>query len=234
MTTVYSFRYVSQVTAQMQRIKLESTNQSNLFLNLLCVSALGHVWIHCMAAQHPFFQSLVQSHSSSSPADINTNHNSQKQLNCQNTPLLQDKKVKVSENCRETFNSATSSPLHSFGVHYSFYTTDHLQEEGGKKKINRLFTSSWIFFSFSFCSELETGFDLLPSKLMYKPPSSFTLRPGSIRLDNSFLKLIGTGIKIPQEEQSCLISHLCTGIIKSNDVSEHRGSTVCMLTSRKD
>lgn len=144
------------------------------------------------------------------------------------------KKVKVSENCRETFNSATSSPLHSFGVHYSFYTTDHLQEEGGKKKINRLFTSSWIFFSFSFCSELETGFDLLPSKLMYKPPSSFTLRPGSIRLDNSFLKLIGTGIKIPQEEQSCLISHLCTGIIKSNDVSEHRGSTVCMLTSRKD
>ncbi|KAA8589656.1 hypothetical protein FQN60_013021 [Etheostoma spectabile] len=27
-------------------------------------------------------------------------------------------------------------------------------------------------------SELETGFDLLPSKLMYKPPSSFTLMPG--------------------------------------------------------
>lgn len=95
------------------------------------------------------------------------------------------------------------------------------KKRGGKKEINRLFTSSWIFFSFSFCSELETGFDLLPSKLMYKPPSSFTLRPGSIRLDNSFLKLIGTGKKIPQEEQSCLISHLCTGIIKSNDVSEH-------------
>lgn len=76
-------------------------------------------------------------------------------------------------------------------------------------KINHLFTSSWIFFSFSFCSELETGFDLLPSKLMYKPPSSFTLMPGSIRLDISFLKQIGTE-KIPQEERSCLISHLRT------------------------
>lgn len=76
-------------------------------------------------------------------------------------------------------------------------------------KINHSFTSSWIFFSFSFCSELETGFDLLPSKLMYKPPSSFTLMPGSIRLDISFLKQIGTE-KIPQEEQSCLISHLGT------------------------
>lgn len=78
-----------------------------------------------------------------------------------------------------------------------------------KGKINHLFTSSWIFFSFSFCSELETGFDLLPSKLMYKPPSSFILMPGSIRLDNSFLKQIGTE-KIPQEAQSRLISHLCT------------------------
>lgn len=52
-------------------------------------------------------------------------------------------------------------------------------------------TSSWIFFSFSFASELETAFDLPPSKLMYKPPSSFILIPGSMRLDISFLKQIG-------------------------------------------
>lgn len=89
-----------------------------------------------------------------------------------------------------------------------------------EKKINHLFTSSWIFFSFSFCRELETGFDLLPSKLMYNPPSSFILRPGSIRLDNSFLKLISMGgKKIPQEQQSRLIFHLCTVVIKHSNVS---------------
>lgn len=52
-------------------------------------------------------------------------------------------------------------------------------------------TSSWIFFSFGFGIELETAFDLPPSKLMYKPPSSFILMPGSMRLDISFLKQIG-------------------------------------------
>ena len=48
-------------------------------------------------------------------------------------------------------------------------------------------TSSRCFWSFSFFRPLETFFDLLPSKLMYKPPSSFTFRPGSILQDNSFL-----------------------------------------------
>lgn len=52
-------------------------------------------------------------------------------------------------------------------------------------------TSSWIFLPFSFASELETAFDLPPSKLMYKPPISFILMPGSMRLDISFLKQIG-------------------------------------------
>lgn len=102
--------------------------------------------------------------------------------------------------------SARTSKSNNYKVRYSFCITDHIQKG---EKINHLFTSSWIFFSFSFCSELETGFDLLPSKLMYKPPSSFSLMPGSIRLDISFLKQIGTE-NIPQEEQSCLISHLCT------------------------
>lgn len=74
-------------------------------------------------------------------------------------------------------------------VYYSVCIVDHLQQG----KINYLFTSSWIFFCFSFCCELETGFDLLPSKVMYKPPSSFVLMPGSIRLDNSLLKQMGTG-----------------------------------------
>lgn len=84
-----------------------------------------------------------------------------------------------------------------------------LVSKGEGRKINRLFTSSWIFFPFSFCSELETGFDLLPSKLMYKPPSSFTLMPGSIRLDISFLKQIGNE-KSPLEGESRIIFHLCT------------------------
>lgn len=101
-----------------------------------------------------------------------------------------------------------------------------------KAKINLLFTSSWIFFSFSFSSEVETGFDLLPSKLMYKPPSAFTLMPGSIRLDNSFLKQIGTNSSGGADMSRSSPLHTVT-IICNNDVSEECGSTVYVCSAFK-
>lgn len=147
----------------------------------------------------PSFQSLAQLHSSSSPGD-----NKKKQH-------LRLYKHLTTQ--RETMNNTISGVIGftrpCLAMMFVIHSASRFTFQKEKKKINHLFTSSWIFFSFSFCSELETGFDLLPSKLMYKPPSSFILMPGSIRLDISFLEQIDKE-KILQEEQSCLVSHLWT------------------------
>lgn len=171
-----------------------------------------------MEALRPSFQSLVQSHSSSSPVD------NKKTSTLQSTKHYEERlESKVEENWRETINNDFRywiySSLHNCKVHYPFCITDHVQ----KTRINLLSTSSWIFFSFSFSSEVETGFDLLPSKLMYNPPSAFTLMPGSMRLDNSFLKQIGTNSSAGAERSHPSPLHTAT-IICNNDVSEARDS----------
>lgn len=80
MTTCLCFLWAGAVHV----IKMDSTNdtwskwqnfsrqsESMTLWNLLCVSTLRLVWIHCMEALHPSFQSLVQLHSSSSPEGKN-------------------------------------------------------------------------------------------------------------------------------------------------------------------
>lgn len=95
----------------------------------------------------------------------------------------------------------------------AFIIHSALQFSKGKKE-NRYFTSSWIFFSFRFGSELAMAFDLPPSKLMYKPPSSFILMPGSMRLDISFLKQIG---KRKNSSGQIVTSHFSVSGTKSAD-----------------
>lgn len=141
-----------------------------------------------MEAPHPSFQSLVRSHSSSSPVDHDKKYsilNTAKRQTV-HTPIHRHKTQsrEEAERNREPYH------LRSYWI-YSFINHSASQINFKRGKINHSFTSSCIFFSFSFFSELETGFDLPSPKLMYKPPSSFTLMPGSMRLDKSFLKQSG-------------------------------------------
>lgn len=99
-----------------------------------------------------------------------------------------EKRPSRTKNRGGTVNNSIFSVI-GFTCPSTFITHSALQFSNEKKIV--YYTSSWIFFSFSFASELETAFDLPPSKLMYKPPSSFILMPGSMRLDISFLEQVG-------------------------------------------